>query len=92
VALARAPDEQREAVMSVMAQEREQGRVEGRAEGKAEGKAETLLRLLDRRFNGVPKAYRTQVLAANADQLDAWIDAVLDAENIDAVFDVPTAH
>ena len=28
-ALARAPDEQREAVMSVMAQEREQGRVEG---------------------------------------------------------------
>jgi DNA-directed RNA polymerase specialized sigma24 family protein len=32
-ALARAPDEQREAVMSVMAQEREQGRIEGRAEG-----------------------------------------------------------
>jgi predicted transposase YdaD len=82
--------------MSVMAQEREQGRVEGRAEGKAEGKvegkAETLLRLLDRRFHGVPKAYRTQVLAANADQLDTWIDAVLDAESIDAIFGAPTAH
>jgi hypothetical protein len=51
-ALARAPGEQREAVMSVMAQEREQGR----AEGKAEGKAETLLRLLDRHFQGVPEA------------------------------------
>src|SRR3954447_10902641 len=55
-ALARAPDEQREAVMSVMAQEREQGRLEGEAQGKArgraEGKAETLLRLLKRRFHG----------------------------------------
>ena len=95
-ALARAPDEQREAVMSVMAQEREQGRIEGRAEGRAEGeatgKAKTLLRLLDRRFHGVSEAYRTQVLAANADQLDTWIDAVLDAKSIDAVFGRPTAH
>jgi hypothetical protein len=99
-ALAQAPDEQREAVMSVMAQEREQGRAEGKAEGealgkakgKAEGKAETLLRLLDRRFHGVPEAYRTQVLAADADQLDAWIDAVLDAETVEGVFVVPTAH
>jgi hypothetical protein len=33
-ALARAPDEQREAVMSVMAQEREQGRAEGKAAGR----------------------------------------------------------
>jgi hypothetical protein len=87
-ALARAPDEQREAVMSVLAQEREQGR----AEGKAEGKAETLLRLLERRFHGVPEPYHAQVLAADANQLDAWIDAVLDAESIDAVFGRPTAH
>ena len=82
--------------MSVMAQEREQGRVEGRAEGKAEGKiegrAETLLRLLERRFHGVPKPYHAQVLAANASQLDTWIDAVLDAESVDAVFGRPTAH
>ena len=91
-ALAQAPDEQREAVMSVMAQEREQGRAEGRAEGEATGKAKTLLRLLDRRFHGVSEAYRTQVLAADANQLDAWIDAVLDAESIDAVFGGPTAH
>jgi predicted transposase YdaD len=95
-ALARAPDEQREAVMSVMAQEREQGRIEGRAEGRAEGeatgKAKTLLRLLDRRFHDIPEAYRTRVLAANANQLDAWIDAVLDADSIDAVFGAPTAH
>ena len=90
------PDEQREAVMSVMAQEREQGRIEGRAEGealgKAKGKAEMLLRLLDRRFHGVPEAYRTQVLAADAEQLNAWIDAVLDAETVEGVFVAPTAY
>jgi predicted transposase YdaD len=82
--------------MSVMAQEREQGRIEGRAEGRAEGeatgKAKTLLRLLDRRFHNIPEAYRTRVLAANADQLDTWIDAVLDADSMDAVFGTPTAH
>jgi hypothetical protein len=95
-ALAQAPDEQREAVMSVMAREREQGRIEGealgKAKGKAEGKAETLLRLLERRFDAVPEPYHAQVLAADATQLDTWIDAVLDAENIEAVFERPTAH
>src|SRR3954469_14077889 len=91
-ALTRAPDEQREAVMSVMAQEREQGRIEGEAQGKARGKAETLLRLLERRFDAVPEPYHAQVLAADATQLDTWIDAVLDAENIEAVFERPTAH
>jgi len=32
------------------------------------------------------------VLAADAEQLDTWIDAVLDAESIDAVFGTPTAR
>jgi hypothetical protein len=91
-ALARVPDEQREAVMSVMAQEREQGRIEGEAQGKARGKAEALLQLLERRFHGVPEPYHAQVLAADVEQLDTWIDAVLDAESIDAVFGRPTAH
>ena len=50
------------------------------------------LRLLERRFNGVPESYHDRVLAADAAQLDTWIDAVLDAENIEAVFERPTAH
>ena len=70
--------------MSVMAQERKQGRIEG--------KAETLLRLLERRFHGVPEPYRARLLAADADQLDTWIDAVLEADSVDAVFGKPTAH
>ena len=78
--------------MSVMAQEREQGRIEGEAQGKARGKAETLLRLLEQHFHGVPEPYHARVLTADADQLDTWIDALLDAESIEAVFSRPTAH
>ena len=74
--------------MSVMAQERERGRIEG----EARGKAETMLRLLERRFHTVPESYRAQVLAADAEQLDTWIDAVLDADTIGDVFDGPTEH
>ncbi|WP_286209124.1 DUF4351 domain-containing protein [Azospirillum sp. A1-3] len=58
---------------------------------KAEGKAETLLRLLERRFPPVPETRRAQVQAATVEQLDAWLDAVLDAPDLDAVFEV-TAH
>jgi hypothetical protein len=36
--------------------------------------------------------YHAQVLAADVEQLDTWIDAVFDAESIDAVFGRPTAH
>src|SRR5687767_8922413 len=36
--------------------------------------------------------YHAQVLAADANQLDIWIDAVLDAESIEAVFGNPITH
>jgi hypothetical protein len=57
-----------------------------------QSQAETLLRLLERRFHSVPEPYQAQVLTADANQLDTWIDAVLDAESIEAVFGGPTTH
>ncbi|NBC14287.1 MAG: DUF4351 domain-containing protein [Gammaproteobacteria bacterium] len=62
-----------------------------KAEGKAEGKAEVLLRLLERRFPSLPDNRRAQIRAAPLEQLDLWLDAVLDADTLDAVFD-RTAH
>jgi hypothetical protein len=59
--------------------------------GEAKGKAETLLRLLSHRFQAVPETRRAQVLAAPPEQLDAWLDAVLDAGSLDEIFAV-TAH
>ena len=61
------------------------GRVEGRTEDRAEGRAEALRRMLERRFGALPKHARAQIDAAPLAQLDAWLDAVLDADSVDAV-------
>ena len=63
------------------------GKAVGLAEGKAEGKAETLLRLLERRFGTVPESARVRVTHGSAAQIDAWLDALLDAHSLPAVFD-----
>ena len=57
------------------------------AEGALRAKADALIRLLERRFHKVPDAFRERISAADADQLDAWLDAVLEAPTIEALFD-----
>ena len=57
-----------------------------RDEGRAEGKAATLLRLLDRRFGAVPESVARRVTTADAAALDAWIDNILTAADLDEVF------
>ena len=90
---ARAAKPQRwEALMSTVAEAwmregKARGRAEGRAEGKAEGKAETLLRLLQRRFGPVAESARARVAAGSAAEIDAWFDALLDAQSVTEVFD-----
>lgn len=76
-----------EYLMSLFAE----GKAEGKVEGKAEGKADVLIRLLERRFPALPDNRRAQIRAAPLEQLDLWLDAVLDADTLDAVFD-RTAH
>ena len=60
---------------------------QGRQEGRLEGKAEVLSRQLTRRFGPLPPAITERLTSATADQLDLWIDRVLDAPTLDAVFD-----
>ncbi|MDE0026351.1 MAG: DUF4351 domain-containing protein, partial [Spirochaetaceae bacterium] len=64
-----------------------EGKAQGRAEGKAEGKAETLLRLLQRRFGPVAESARARVADGSAAEIDAWFDALLDAQSLTEVFD-----
>ena len=61
-------------------------------QGKAEGKAETLLRLMERRFGAVPEAARARISAASVADLDGWLDAILDAGDVDEVFADGSAH
>ena len=60
--------------------------------GKAEGKAETFLRQARLRFGTLPESRVTQVHAAGLDQLDAWLDSLLLAANLDDVFDLRSRH
>ena len=62
------------------------GLARGRAEGVAEGEAKSLVRLLERRFGPLSDADRERIAEADLDQLDAWIDRVLDAKSLEVVF------
>jgi len=69
---------------------RREGWEEGRQEGRQEGRSEVLLRLLRRRGFTVDAALEQRVSATrDEEQLGRWLDRVLDARSLDAVFDEP---
>jgi len=53
---------------------------------KAEGEALALQRLLKKRFGGVPSDVLAKISAASLEQIDAWLDQVLDARSLDDIF------
>ena len=63
-----------------------EGEARGEARGKARGKADSLHRLLKSRFGSVPPDAAARVAAATPTQLDRWLDNVLDAPSIAAMF------
>ncbi len=73
---------------------REKGKVEGLAEGeargeargRAEGEAKSLMRLLVKRFGPLPQPVIAQIAAGSIEELDRWVDRVLDAPTLEAVF------
>jgi len=62
------------------------GEARGIAMGKAEGRKQDLTRLLERRFGPLPRDVRDRITGAGHDQLDRWLDRVLDARSLGAVF------
>ena len=65
------------------------GRSEGIAAGKAEGKAELLGRQLMKKFGPLPDTFRTRLMAATEDELDAWSESVLVTNSLKEVFEPP---
>jgi flagellar biosynthesis/type III secretory pathway protein FliH len=63
------------------------GLQEGLAAGRAQGQAKSLLHLLEKRFGSLREPLRTRVLTADEQSLDAWLDRVIDAADLKAVFD-----
>ena len=87
-----------EEAMTIAEQLIEQGRLEGIREGRQEGRQEgmqqgvqqeatkTLLKILEKRFGSASPSIMEQVNTATANQLEAWIDASLDASSIEQMF------
>ena len=75
-----------------IAQGIETGEIRGIEKGIEKGKAETFLRLARLKFGSIPEPRVTQVNAAGQDQLDAWLDSLVLAANLDDVFDLRSRH
>jgi hypothetical protein len=82
-----------QAALEIMAESRAEGMAQGLSQGLSQGisrgKADMLLRLMRRRFDNVPSAVEQRVLMAEADDLDQWGEAILDAGTIEDVFSPP---
>ncbi|MEI8397288.1 MAG: Rpn family recombination-promoting nuclease/putative transposase [Rhodospirillaceae bacterium] len=65
---------------------------EGRAEGETKGKAVTFRRLLQRKFKTLPSNVEALIQAANGDQLDEWLDRILDAKGFTDIFGSDLPH
>ena len=69
-----------------------EGLKQGEARGLERGKAEILTRIMDRRFGPLSSTVRDRIAAAGPDELDAWLDRVLDADSPEEVFDGSGRH
>ena len=62
------------------------GMAKGMAEGRVHGESHTLTRILERRFGHLPETIRAKIASADASALDRWVDQVVDATSLDAIF------
>jgi len=57
-----------------------------KAEGKAEGEALALQKLLRRRFGSIPAEVLQEISGASVEQIDIWLDQVVDAGSLEEIF------
>jgi len=96
-ALGAAKPERKETLMPTIAevwtqQALAKGRLEGRLEGRTEAKVETMLRLVRKRFGPVPESAVDRIRQAGDDQLDRWIEDLLDAPSLEALLGGSRTH
>lgn len=63
------------------------GEVRGVARGEKVGEIKVLLKLLQLKFNAVPKWAENKITAADKKQLDLWVEKILTAESLDSLFE-----
>lgn len=63
-----------------------EGREEGLELGLKQGELIALERQLTRRFGSIPEAVQARLRAATTEELERWLDQVLDAATLEDVF------
>ncbi|MDE3399445.1 MAG: DUF4351 domain-containing protein, partial [Coxiella burnetii] len=64
----------------------QKGLQKGLQQGRQEGEYALLLKLLQRKFHGVPADYRQKLEKADADTLLKWGERLLDANSLEEIF------
>jgi hypothetical protein len=72
--------------LPLIEQGRAQGLEQGLERGRAEGEARTLRRQLSMKFGNLPSTMDERISVATTKQLETWLDRVLTAESLAAVF------
>jgi hypothetical protein len=91
-ALQRLVPEQTERIMgrwtqTYFDQGKAEGLTQGWAQGRTEGGAKVLVRLIERRFGDVPPQLRQRIFSADVATLEAWVERVFDAPDLQSVFE-----
>ncbi len=68
------------------AEAKAQAKAEAKAEAKVKTKAEVLLRLLRRRFGDLAPTIEARVQVADSEQLDIWMDRLMDRRPLSEIF------
>lgn len=63
------------------------GEAQGEARGEKVGEIKILLKLLQLKFNAVPKWVENKITVADKKQLDLWVEKILTAESLDSLFE-----
>lgn len=66
---------------------RKEGRKAGHKEGRREGQEQVLCKLLTQRFGPLPEDIRTRLRRADAESLERWLERLLSAPSLEALFD-----
>ncbi len=66
---------------------REEAELRGELRGKIEASRHMLSKLLSHRFGAIPDAIESKIAAAELEQLEVWIDRLLDTPSLAAIFE-----
>jgi flagellar biosynthesis/type III secretory pathway protein FliH len=76
----------KEALIEGIEQGLEQGFEKGIEKGRKDGEILVLQRLLTRKFGTLPDYLTGKIAHASQQELESWLDKVIDADNLDGIF------